>query len=137
MENAVKRMEDEGVESYILDLRNNPVSLFLSQFLFRSSTVNVFLILILLFSIGWISKSWSRCGSNLVGWRWNSRQHYWSRGKCATNKYDPRAFINTWPSCSACEFYIHCTLDCFSFLFYISRFCQEEPIHCHANHGFN
>jgi hypothetical protein len=28
MENAVKRMEDEGVESYILDLRNNPVSLY-------------------------------------------------------------------------------------------------------------
>jgi C-terminal peptidase prc len=27
MENAIKRMEDEGVQSYILDLRNNPVSL--------------------------------------------------------------------------------------------------------------
>lgn len=42
MENAVKRMEDEGVESYILDLRNNPVSLFLSQLLFRSSTAKSF-----------------------------------------------------------------------------------------------
>lgn len=31
MENAVKRMEDVGVQSYILDLRNNPVSLYLSQ----------------------------------------------------------------------------------------------------------
>jgi hypothetical protein len=31
MESAVKKMEDEGVQSYILDLRNNPVSLFLSQ----------------------------------------------------------------------------------------------------------
>jgi hypothetical protein len=31
MENAVKRMEDIGVQSYILDLRNNPVSLYLSQ----------------------------------------------------------------------------------------------------------
>jgi C-terminal processing protease CtpA/Prc len=31
MESAVKKMEDEGVQSYILDLRNNPVGLFLSQ----------------------------------------------------------------------------------------------------------
>jgi C-terminal processing protease CtpA/Prc len=31
MESAVKKMEDEGVQSYILDLRNNPVSHFLSQ----------------------------------------------------------------------------------------------------------
>jgi len=35
MENAVKRMEDVGVQSYILDLRNNPVSLYLSQLAFR------------------------------------------------------------------------------------------------------
>lgn len=26
MESAIKKMEDEGVQSYILDLRNNPVS---------------------------------------------------------------------------------------------------------------
>lgn len=34
MESAIKKMEDVGVQSYILDLRNNPVSLFLSQFVF-------------------------------------------------------------------------------------------------------
>lgn len=30
MENAIQEMEDQGVQSYILDLRNNPVSLLFS-----------------------------------------------------------------------------------------------------------
>lgn len=36
MENAIKEMKSQGVHSYILDLRNNPVNFILISFFFWS-----------------------------------------------------------------------------------------------------
>lgn len=40
MENAIQEMEDQGVQSYILDLRNNPVSSIFSICKLRSLKPN-------------------------------------------------------------------------------------------------
>lgn len=42
MENAIHELEDQGVQSYILDLRNNPVMFFDNPFVFIEGNIHTY-----------------------------------------------------------------------------------------------
>lgn len=74
MENTIQDMENQGVQSYILDLRNNPASSlnpFSSTFVLSCLIYSALVIssVCLINYAGRFSFGWVRCCPDMVRWR--------------------------------------------------------------------